>query len=171
MDEARSGLDKIYAFLERAEEKIGLISDQDVETGDCWQRFSEAMDDDFNSARGIGILFDTVRSTNRLLDQHQDNLSQKIKKTIQSNRSDILKIGNVLGILVEPPKVYFDKKRFQGLEQKSIDPAVIDKMVKEREDARKTKDWEKADQIRKQLDDMNIIIEDRPDGTIWKINN
>jgi cysteinyl-tRNA synthetase len=72
---------------------------------------------------------------------------------------------------VEPPKVYFDKKRFQGLEQKSIDPAVIDKMVKEREDARKTKDWEKADQIRKQLDDMNIIIEDRPDGTIWKINN
>jgi cysteinyl-tRNA synthetase len=171
MDEARSGLDKIYAFLERAEEKIGLISDQDVETGDCWQRFSEAMDDDFNSARGIGILFDTVRSTNRLLDQHQDNLSQKIKKTIQSNRYDILKIGNVLGILVEPPKVYFDKKRFRGLEQKSIDPDVIDKMVKEREEARKTKDWEKADQIRKQLDDMNIIIEDRPDGTIWKINN
>ena len=171
MDEARSGLDKIYAFLERAEEKIGLISDQDVETGDCWKRFSEAMDDDFNSARGIGILFDTVRSTNRLLDQHRDNLSQKIKKTIQSNRSDILKIGNVLGILAEPPKVYFDKKRFQGLEQKSIDPAVIDKMVKEREEARKTKDWEKADQIRKQLDDMNIIIEDRPDGTIWKINN
>jgi cysteinyl-tRNA synthetase len=171
MDEARSGLDKIYAFLERAEEKIGLISDQDVETGDCWQRFSEAMDDDFNSARGLGILFDTVRSTNRLLDQHQDNLSQKIKKTIQSNRSDILKIGNVLGILTEPPKVYFDKKRFQGLEQKSIDQDVIDKMVKEREEARKTKDWEKADQIRKQLDDMNIIIEDRPDGTIWKINN
>lgn len=171
MDEARSGLDKIYAFLERAEEKIGLISDQDVKIGDCWQRFSEAMDDDFNSARGIGILFDTVRSTNRLLDQHQDNLSQKIKKTIQSNRSDILKIGNVLGILTEPPKVYFDKKRFQGLEQKSIDPDVIDKMVKEREEARKTKDWEKADQIRKQLDDMNIIIEDRPDGTIWKINN
>ncbi len=171
MDEARSGLDKIYAFLERAEEKIGLISDQDVETGDCWQRFSEAMDDDFNSARGIGILFDIVRSTNRLLDQHQDNLSQKIKKTIQSNRSDILKIGNVLGILMEPPKVYFDKKRFQGLEQKSIDPDVIDKMVKEREEARKTKDWEKADQIRKQLDDMNIIIEDRPDGTIWKINS
>jgi len=171
MDEARSGLDKIYAFLERAEEKIGLISDQDVETGDCWQRFSEAMDDDFNSARGIGILFDTVRSTNRLLDQHQDNLSKKIKKTIQSNRSDILKIGNVLGILTEAPKVYFDKKRFQGLEQKSIDPDVIDKMVKEREEARKTKDWEKADQIRKQLDDMNIIIEDRPDGTIWKINN
>jgi len=171
MDEARSGLDKIYAFLERAEEKIGLISDQDVETGDCWQRFSEAMDDDFNSARGIGILFDTVRSTNRLLDQHQDNMSQKIKKTIQSNRSDILKIGNVLGILIEPPKVYFDKKRFQGLEQKSIDPDVIDKMVKEREEARKTKNWEKADQIRKQLDDMNIIIEDRPDGTIWKINN
>ncbi len=171
MDEARSGLDKIYAFLERAEEKIGLISGQDVETGDCWQRFCEAMDDDFNSARGIGILFDTVRSINRLLDQHQDNLSKKIKKTIQSNQSDILRIGNILGILLEPPRVYFDKKRFQGLEQKSIDPAVIDKRVKEREEARKANDWEKADQIRKQLADMNIILEDRPDGTIWKIDN
>jgi len=171
MDEARSGLDKIYAFLERAEEKIGLISDQDVETGDCWQRFCEAMDDDFNSARGIGILFDTVRSINRLLDQYQDNLSKKIKKTIQSNQSDILRIGNILGILMEPPRVYFDKKRFQGLEQKAIDPAVIDKRVKEREEARKAKDWEKADQIRKQLADMNIILEDRPDGTIWKIDN
>ncbi len=171
MDEARSGLDKIYAFLERAEEKIGLISGQDVETGDCWQRFCEAMDDDFNSARGIGILFDTVRSINRLLDQYQDNLSKKIKKTIQSNQSDILRIGNILGILLEPPRVYFDKKRFQGLEQKSIDPAVIDKRVKEREEARKANDWEKADQIRKQLADMNIILEDRPDGTIWKIDN
>lgn len=171
MDEARSGLDKIYAFLERTEEKIGLISNQDVETGDCWQRFCEAMDDDFNSARGIGILFDTVRSINRLLDQYQNNLSQKIKKTIQSNQADILRIGNVLGILMEPPKVYFDKKRFQGLEQKSIDPAVIDKRVKEREEARKAKDWEKADQIREQLADMNIILEDRPDGTIWKIDN
>jgi len=55
------------------------------------------------------------------------------------------------------------------LEKKSIDPAVIEDMVKEREKARKAKNWEKADKIRKQLEVMDIVIEDRPEGTIWKV--
>jgi cysteinyl-tRNA synthetase len=44
-------------------------------------------------------------------------------------------------------------------------------MIKERDAARKAKDWEKADQIRNQLAEMDVTIEDRPEGTIWKINN
>jgi len=171
MDESSVGLDKIYALLERVEEKIGLISMQSGESGECWQRFCEAMDDDFNSARGIGILFETVRSINRMLDQFNDNMPPEIKKNIQSGQVDILRIGNTLGILLDPPKVFFEKKRYQRLEQKSIDANVIDKMVKERDEARKAKKWEKADQLRKHLQEMNVILEDRPEGTIWKINN
>jgi len=195
LDEARIGLDKIYALLERIENKIGVKPDQDFETGECWQRFSDAMDDDFNSARGIGIIFDTVRKVNRLLDQHENNLSGQIKQTktmgqiplpfkehennldvqtkqsIASALADILRIGGILGILTERPKVYFEKKQTRVLEQKSIDPEVIDQMIKERDGARKAKNWEKADQIRNQLADMNIIIEDRAEGTIWKIND
>jgi cysteinyl-tRNA synthetase len=168
MDEAGTGLEKIYALLERIEEKIGLL-DQDLGSGDCWQRFCEAMDDDFNSARGIGIIFETVRSINRLLDQHQDDLSLETKKTIQSDQSDMLRIGNILGILAEAPKAYFNKKRSRDLEEQSIDPDVIDKMIEGRAAARKAKKWEVADQIKKQLADMNIIVEDRPDGTVWKV--
>ncbi len=168
MNEAFSGLDKIYALVERAEKKIGPIQDKEIESGDCWRRFCEAMDDDFNSARGIGVIFETVRSINRFLDQ--DIISGEIKKSIQSDRSDILRIGSVLGILTEQPKVYFEKKQARVLEQKSIDPDIIDKIVKKRDAARKAKDWKEADKIRKQLDDMNIILEDRPEGTIWKIN-
>ena len=168
LDEAKIGLDKIYALLERIEKKIGLKPDQNTESGDSWQRFCEAMDDDFNSARGIGILFDTVRSKNRFLDQNK--LSGETKKNIQSNHSDILRIGNVLGLLMEQPKVYFEKKQTQVLEQKSIDPDVIDKMIKERDEARKAKNWQNADQIRNKLTDMNIILEDRAEGTIWKFN-
>jgi cysteinyl-tRNA synthetase len=189
MDEAFSGLDKIYALVERAEKKIGPIQDKEIESGDCWQRFCEAMDDDFNSARGIGVIFETVRSINRFLDQHENNLSGQIKQTktmeqillpfkedvqtkqsIPSALADILRTGSVLGILTEQPKVYFEKKRARVLEQKSIDPDVIDKIVKERDAARKAKDCKEADKIRKQLDDMNIILEDRSEGTIWKIN-
>jgi len=42
-------------------------------------------------------------------------------------------------------------------------------MIKDRTDARKAKNWEKADQIRKEFAKMNIIIEDRPEGTVWKV--
>jgi cysteinyl-tRNA synthetase len=171
MDEIRRGLDKIYALLLRADKKIGLDSVQDIEPGDCWQQFCEAMDDDFNSARGIAILFDTIRMINRLLDRHENSLSGSIKQTIQSGLADVLRIGNILGILLEQPAVYFDKKQTQILEQKSVDPVMIAKMVEERNSARKTKNWKKADQIRNQLAEMDVILEDRPEGTVWKINN
>ena len=72
---------------------------------------------------------------------------------------------------MEPPKVYFQRKQTRVLEQQSIDPEVIDQMIAERNQARKTKNWTKADQIRNQLADMNIILEDRTEGTIWKIND
>ena len=129
------------------------------------------MDDDFNSALGIGIIFDTVRTINRLLDQHANNDSNQIKKTVQCALADIRKTGNILGILLEKPAVYFDKQQTQVLEQKSVDSTMIAKMVEERNAARRAKDWNKADQIRDQLAGMDVILEDRPEGTVWKIDN
>jgi cysteinyl-tRNA synthetase len=72
---------------------------------------------------------------------------------------------------MDSPKVYFQRKQTRALEQHSMDPEVIDQMIAERNQARKAKNWEKADQIRNQLADMNIILEDRADGTIWKISD
>jgi cysteinyl-tRNA synthetase len=171
MEEARMGLDKMYALLLRAGLKIGFEQHQEIVPGDWFQQFCEAMDDDFNSARGIGIIFEAVRTINRLLDQHENNLSGQIKQTLSSGVTDVLRIGNILGILLDSPAVYFSKKQKQILEQKAVDPAMIKKMVEERNAARKAKDWEKADQIRNQLAEMDVIIEDRPEGTVWKINN
>lgn len=169
MDEASAGLGKIYALLERVEEKKELSGINNVEPGNYYKQFCEAMDDDFNTARGIGVLFDAVRNINRLIDENKEGLSQDAIKDIILCKSDILKIGGILGILYESPKIYFDKKRSSGLEKRSIDPALIEKMIKDRTDARKAKNWEKADQIRKELAKMNIIIEDRPEGTVWKV--
>jgi len=171
MDESSKGLDKIYALLERVEKKVGpIFLVQDVEPGICWKHFCDAMDDDFNSARSIGIIFDTVRSLNRLLDQHENNLSSEVKQTLQSGLADIRRTGEILGMFLEHPTQYFDNKQTQVLEQKSIDHAVVAEMVKQREAARKSKNWEMADQIRKELVDMGISLEDRAEGPVWKIN-
>jgi cysteinyl-tRNA synthetase len=170
MDESSKGLDKIYALLERVEKKLGPIPVQDFEPGICWKHFCDAMDDDFNSALGIGIIFDTVRSFNRLLDQHENSLSSEVTQTLQSGLADIRRTGDMLGMFLENPTRYFNKKQTRVLEQKSIDPDVVAEMVEKREVARKVKNWEMADQIRKELLDMGIILEDRADGPVWKIN-
>lgn len=171
MDESSKGLDKIYALLERVEKKVGpIFLVQDVEPGICWKHFCDAMDDDFNSARSIGIIFDTVRSLNRLLDQHENNLSSEVKQTLQSGLADIRRTGEILGMFLEHPTQYFDNKQTQVLEQKSIDHVVVAEMVEQREAARKSKNWELADQIRKELVDMGISLEDRAGGPVWKIN-
>jgi cysteinyl-tRNA synthetase len=100
-----------------------------------------------------------------------DFLSPETEKTIKAAQADILRAGNVLGIFLEQPKVYFEKGLSKRLEKTSIDPVLIDKLVKERTEARKTKNWQKADKIRKQLQAMNVTVEDRPEGTVWKIND
>ncbi|MCD4763659.1 MAG: cysteine--tRNA ligase, partial [Desulfobacterales bacterium] len=158
-----------YALLERVEENKELSEINNIEPGNYYKQFCEAMDDDFNTARGIGVLFEAVRNINRLLDENKEGLSQDAIKDIISYKSDIMKIGGILGILYESPEAYFKEKKSMGLEKKSIDPAVIEDMIKDREKARKAKDWGKADQIRKELAKMNIIIEDRADGTVWKV--
>ena len=171
MEEADAGLDKMYSLIKRVEEKKDLITKGiEQKRGEYWIRFLEAMDDDFNTAKGTGILFDAVRHINRLMDENKEIISSDIKKIISSIYRDISDIADVLGILSEKTETYFDKKKTKFLENKAIDPSLIDSMVKERFEARKAKDWKKADEIRKKLSDMDVLIEDRPDGTIWKFN-
>jgi len=163
--EACANLDKLYALLARLEKNLAA-SPGVPETGETWRQFRDAMDDDFNTAKGLAVLYEAVRSLNRLLD---DPLSEKAMQAVQRERADILKIAGVLGILTETPQAYFERKRSQGIEKESIDRDLIEQLVAERTQARKAKDFKQADTIRKQLADMNVVLEDRSDGTLWKI--
>lgn len=171
MEESEAALDKIYSMLKRVEEITDII-EKDIThyPEDYWGKFCEAMDDDFNTAKGIGYMFDAVRHINRLLDENSNIIPNEIKTIINSIYADIRKMGDVTGILSEPAETYFNKKKTKFIEEKAVDPSSIDALVKERFEARKAKDWKKADQIRDKLSGMDIIIEDRPEGSIWKFN-
>jgi len=179
MKEANAGLDKLYALLlrvkENTDEASAMQGNMDSNTkeltdGMYWKLFCEAMDDDFNTARGIGVLYDAVRNVNRMLDKAKESSMpwEKHEKMI-SHKKDIIKIGNTLGILFDLPEKYFSEKKIKDIEKQSIDPAFIDKMVQNRNKARKEKNWEKADNIRMQLEKMNVVVEDKPEGSVWKI--
>ncbi len=167
MDEVISGLDRLYAFLERA--YAAGADRKAIDPGQEWGLFVLAMDDDFNSARGMATLFDTVKAGNRLLDKHEGNLTDDVLGEVSILCSDLKRMGDILGLLSQEPEEYFRVKKESGLADKALDADTIDRLVNERIEARKSKDFARADEIRAELDAMNVILEDGPDGTTWKI--
>ncbi len=170
MEEAGAGLDKLYALMERTQTVLGT---DDVgiqyEPGDHWARFCEAMDNDFNTAQGIGVLFEAARQINRLMDETTAFVGNDFQQQLIRQLRDVRKIGAVLGILTESPKAYFEGRQARLQEKKQVDAAAVDALVTERTAARIAKDWARADVIRRKLESMNVLLEDRPDGTVWKI--
>jgi len=169
IEEAVGGLEKIYALLQRVETTLGKEIEKTGSSGALWNRFADAMDDDFNTAKSIGVIFDAIRSINRLLDEKNDQVSHTEKKDMEAACSDLLKMINVLGIATQSPEAYFTAKQQSGLKDQAIDPAFIEEMILKRKEARAQKDFAQADRIRDELAEKNITLEDRPDGTIWKI--
>jgi cysteinyl-tRNA synthetase len=171
MEEASVALEKIYTFLERIEDNVKKPVNTENRNGQLWQEFCDAMNDDFNTAQGLGVLFSAIRNFNRCLDESGHQLSVKDAEEIKRGYLDVIEIGNILGILQESPKKYFEDKIQKGLKKEAIDPKLIEKMVHDRTEARKSKNWAEADKIRDQLLEMNIVLEDRVDGTVWKYND
>jgi cysteinyl-tRNA synthetase len=169
--EAEAGLDKIYATLKRLNDTLAMVSDETTapDTNPVYKRFCDAMDNDFNSAQGIGVLFDAVRAANRLLDAHDTPLTDNALQEAMAIKTDIERIGTVLGVPAINPTDYFTRKQAQAIAQQEINPDQIEALVAQRSQARKDKDWATADQIRNELQALGVAIEDTPGGTVWKI--
>jgi cysteinyl-tRNA synthetase len=168
MDESTTALDKVYALLTRLDERFetGPVPSR---SGELWEHFCEAMDDDLNTAKAIGLVFESVRNLNRLLDESEDAVSSDLQQIFLSAWSDLQKISRILGVFGETPEQYAADRKTLGLQKTAVDPVWIEKMIADRSAARKAKEWQKADDIRKSLEAVNVMIEDRPEGTLWRI--
>ncbi|WP_210395479.1 cysteine--tRNA ligase [Motiliproteus sediminis] len=149
--EARGALDRFYHALRGIEpvDEVGL--DNDAE-----QRFHAAMDDDFNTAGAVAVLFDLAREINRVKDQD----------LLQAGRlaSRLKRLAGVLGLLEQDPEVYL-----QGGES-AEGPAAeeIETLIAERAAAKKNRDFARADGIRDQLKAQGVILDDTREGTTWR---
>jgi len=132
------------------------------------ERFEQAMDDDFNTALAIGHFHDMARVLNRIL--HRPGPDPALDRSLLSLGRDFFRSrGVVLGLFQSAPEPYLESKRQKKLGKISLDEAGISRLVREREAARRSKDWKRADQIRDDLAAQNILLEDGPDGTRWRI--
>ncbi len=120
----------------------------DFEPEDYRGKFIEAMDDDFNTPQALAVLFDMARELNRLRDEGCD---------ISEGQETLRELGGVLGLT------------FKGIETSlgGAEP-FIQLLVDTRNDLRKAKQYELADNIRKQLEALGVVIEDTPGGAVWK---
>ncbi len=168
LKESEKALDKIYALRKRLEEEAGYAeADEEATRSKYGSAFCDAMDDDFNTAKGVGILFNLVKETNRILDEGGQSL--KTRGALASLTTDLKRIGGILGILQQPWQSFFEERTDSQLQTMAVSAEAIDALVAERATARKNKDWKRADEIRDQLEAAGILLEDKSDGTHWKV--
>ncbi len=166
VEEAEKGLTRIYETLARVDAALGGSSSWTKElrtpNSELRTRFCEAMDDDCNTARVLGVVFETVREMNRVLDAGQTT-------DLAATRADLAAIASVLGIMNEVPAQFLEAQKQRGLAQSQLTPEKIEQLIAERAAARKAKDFKRGDTIRDQLAEQGVILKDSPTGTTWTI--
>jgi len=180
LTEARAGLDRFYALLRDMDEITPLDTGSAAqspeekrlvaELEEFPEKFFAAMDDDFNTAAALGHLYSLTRSLNALVDQKKKFPAFQIAEgTFARARGQFRMVGNIFGLFRESPQAYFEKRKEKGIESAGIAPEQIEALIKERELARKSKDFKKADEIRAQLEEKGILLKDTPQGTQWSV--
>lgn len=124
---------------------------------DTRRSFEEKMNDDFNAPAALGVLQELTRQVNSMLNE-QGDLTAASLQAIDDLYSRLG--GDVLGIIPDQEQRSASAEREEGLIRLLIDL---------RAEARVNRDWAKADQIRDRLVDLGVMLEDRPDETIWKV--
>jgi cysteinyl-tRNA synthetase len=133
------------------------------------KEFMEAMDDDFNTALALANFHEALRAVNQRLNDPTYHDKQGDIKLYEKAAIEFARLGKVLGIFQEDPLSYLKRKKEFALAGLEISTEEIEGMIKERDEARKNKDFKKADSLRAQLSEKGIILEDTAKGTIWKV--
>jgi len=183
VDIAFTRIEYFYETLRRVDENLKTIGDipketapiSDPRTESTLTSFTQAMDDDFNTARALANIGETMRYLNELCDMK----AKKIKKldhgrttwgaTLRKVKTDILIACNTLGLCDKEPSTALKDLRQFMITCKGLDKDIIEAKLKERTDARANKDWAKSDAIRDELLAMAVELRDGPGGTDWKI--
>ncbi|MEE8237432.1 MAG: cysteine--tRNA ligase [Gammaproteobacteria bacterium] len=151
LSEARQKLDRMYGALRTAGVSGSQPDDPDEPPP---ASVVDALDDDLNTPRALGALFDLARETNRETDPKR-----------RLGLATALRAGaGLLGLLQADPEAWFIDTGASG----ALEAAEIDDLVSRRERLRQERDFAAADRIRDELEKASIVIEDSPEGPRWR---
>ena len=153
LDQAKSALTRFYTTLRDVDTAESVRWQDDEEYG---QRFKSAMDDDFNTALALSVMADVRQAINKAREQGQSDNVAYLAGLLSS-------FGDVLGLFQQ------DADKFLTGDGDSDQQAdYIDNLVIERNQARADKNWARADEIRDELTEMGIVLEDAAGKTSWR---
>ncbi|KEI94908.1 cysteine--tRNA ligase [Clostridium botulinum] len=157
LDSTKAALDRLYNSINNLENLLDEVKNEELrdeeleyknELQKYKEKYIEKMDDDFNTADAISVIFDLIRDVNT-------NVTIESSKEIVKYTLDLIReLGSPLGILQESTKASLEEE--------------IEKLIEERQEARKEKNWALADKIRDNLKERGIVLEDTPQGVRWK---
>ena len=169
LEDAEKVLSRFYEALANADEvlKGGLASRDVVRKHPLLTKCEEAMNDDFNTSVVLALMNEELRAINTELDKIARGSGDQNKLLVCVAAFRL--VGGLLGLLSSSPEKF--KKEIFDLKKSSLglDVAKIEKLIKDRDLARKGQDWSRADQCRDELTQMGVVLEDTPQGTEWKI--
>ncbi len=149
LEDAESAVERLYHSLLDIDE-----TSKEISQGKHTKEFLEAMDDDFNVPEALAVVFELVKDINKKKKQGK-------KEEAKSLASELKFLCAPLGLLRNNPKHFLRS----GL---VVDDSEINSLIKKREQARDEGDFQTADNIREELLEKNIVLEDSEEGTFWR---
>jgi len=182
LKDARAGLDRFYTMKEGVKNYLAgkmpptVRPEQVIEGADrpLYEKvlnlrtaFEEAMDDDFNTAFAIGLIYDLVRDVNKFIAEAEGKREDAAYIILSAAADAFDNVGKTLGIFLRDPEEWFKAARL-GEGKVSLPMEKIEDYIHLRNEARARKDWAEADRIRQLLDEAGVALYDRAGGTVWK---
>ena len=158
LKEAKTALSRFYHSFKAYQQVYG---DTQVDTLDetLLERFNSAMRDDFNTAEAIAVLFEVNKELHRAVKQQQAEQAAIYYATLRH-------LTNILGLVQHNVEEFL--KSDIGQEALALSEEQIEYLIQQRQDAKKAKEFAKADEIRQSLLDQGVVLEDTRQGTIWR---
>jgi len=178
IQDAEAGLERLYGCLAEiaqlpesgSADKGSVVAKKDAAKLESLEdRFQKVMDNDFNTAQAIAQFFDAVKILNKVIRALPGEPSQHDLDLLRDTGTKIRELAGIMGLLVEEPVEHARAMQEKLLEKIDLDHEAIEKMIQERNLARRNKDWAKGDAIRDQLLAMGVELKDGSEGTTWKV--
>ncbi len=182
LKEARVALIRGYSALQLMKELMAKFDGQPAggklepagqayadKLNDLKDKFNAALDDDFNTAQALGYVFEAARLINNVATAEKKMSATSKKKILEIAADTFDHFGNVLGVFQSDPDAFFREDRDIEVVKRGLDVARIEALISERKKAREEKDWNRADDIRKELALLHITLKDSAEQTSWSI--
>ncbi|NDC25670.1 MAG: cysteine--tRNA ligase [Proteobacteria bacterium] len=179
--EHQAAIHRIYTTLEKVSQLETLeikgssnptIEEQNLSKAgtDFSQQWRAAMDDDFNTAKLFGLIFDYIRAVNAYIDKKGFKPSPHTHALMQRFTSELSQVSQVLNLFGENPTAFLKELRLLFLKERGLTEKEILDQIEQRIEARKSKNFQLADDIRSTLSAQGIELRDKVTGTDWDVS-